>query len=129
MKSFTAIVALFAGLAMATPATLDTRGSVCSGLYGNPQCCATDVLGVASLDCQNRKSPHPLPGISSLPSYTGLLRQRYQQRLTVTAIKTAKSANNANDFKQSCASTGKSAFCCTLPVAGQAVLCNKPVGV
>ncbi|CRK35134.1 hypothetical protein BN1723_014958 [Verticillium longisporum] len=94
MKSFTAIVTLFAGLAMATPATLDTRGSVCSGLYGNPQCCATDVLGVASLDCQNPKS-----------------------------------ANNANDFKHSCASTGKSAFCCTLPVAGQAVLCNKPVGV
>jgi len=25
----------------------------CSGLYGTAQCCATDVLGVADLDCAN----------------------------------------------------------------------------
>ncbi|QPG98633.1 beta ketoadipyl CoA thiolase, th1 [Epichloe festucae Fl1] len=27
-----------------------------SGLYGNPQCCATNVLGVAALDCANPSS-------------------------------------------------------------------------
>ncbi|KAL0472918.1 Cerato-ulmin hydrophobin family [Neurospora intermedia] len=25
----------------------------CSGLYGTAQCCATDVLGIADLDCAN----------------------------------------------------------------------------
>lgn len=25
----------------------------CSGLYGSAQCCATDVLGIANLDCGN----------------------------------------------------------------------------
>ncbi|KAF4440331.1 hypothetical protein F53441_12279 [Fusarium austroafricanum] len=28
----------------------------CSGLYGTSQCCATDVLGVADLDCGNPPS-------------------------------------------------------------------------
>ncbi|KAI0903756.1 hydrophobin-like protein [Ustulina deusta] len=27
-----------------------------SGLYSNPQCCATDVLGVADLDCHSPSS-------------------------------------------------------------------------
>jgi hypothetical protein len=31
-------------------------GSLCpNGLYSNPQCCATNVLGVAALDCSTRK--------------------------------------------------------------------------
>ncbi|KYK56086.1 fungal hydrophobin [Drechmeria coniospora] len=29
-----------------------------STLYSNPQCCATDILGVANLDCT---TPHPYP--------------------------------------------------------------------
>ncbi|KAM0273197.1 hypothetical protein ACHAQH_008432 [Verticillium albo-atrum] len=95
MKTFTAIVTLLAGVAMASPATLSPRASVCqSTLYGTPQCCQTDVLGVASLDCANPKS-----------------------------------ANNAQDFKKSCTSTGGQPLCCTLPIAGQGVLCTKPVGV
>ncbi|KAI0485069.1 cerato-ulmin [Xylariaceae sp. FL0804] len=46
---------LFAGLAAAVPAP-QASGSAytaCSGLYGTAQCCATDVLGVADLDCAN----------------------------------------------------------------------------
>lgn len=31
-----------------------------SGLYSNSQCCATNVLGVAALDCENRESSPPL---------------------------------------------------------------------
>ncbi|KAI1817837.1 Cerato-ulmin hydrophobin family [Poronia punctata] len=31
----------------------------CSGLYSTAQCCATDVLGVADLDCSN---PPSVPG-------------------------------------------------------------------
>jgi len=51
------IAALFAGLVAAAPAAdLEDRQVYipCSGLYGTSQCCATDVLGVADLDCGNR---------------------------------------------------------------------------
>lgn len=33
----------------------------CSGLYGTAQCCATDVLGVADLDCANREFSSTYP--------------------------------------------------------------------
>lgn len=57
MKSFTAITAIvaLAGFAMASPIEERQTYSACSGLYGTPQCCATDVLGVADLDCAARK--------------------------------------------------------------------------
>jgi len=54
MKFTIAAIALFSGLAAALPTTLDERQAVyvpCSGLYGSAQCCATDVLGAADLDC------------------------------------------------------------------------------
>ena len=52
---FIVLAALFAS-AMAVPAELNARTSVCEGgLYTNPQCCSTDVLGVADLDCKVRK--------------------------------------------------------------------------
>ncbi|KAI3327049.1 cerato-ulmin [Xylariaceae sp. AK1471] len=65
------------------------------GLYSVPQCCATDVLGVADLNCQ---SP---PSVPSSPSA----------------------------FQSICAGFGDRARCCVLPVLGQAVLCETPVGV
>ncbi|XDG10270.1 hypothetical protein ABKA04_009885 [Annulohypoxylon sp. FPYF3050] len=55
MKFFTAALAtVFAGLAVAAP-TIEERQTYtpCTGLYGTAQCCATDVLGVADLDCAN----------------------------------------------------------------------------
>jgi Fungal hydrophobin len=57
MKFSLALATLFAGVAMAMPASLEERQYVpCSGLYNDAQCCATDVLGVADLDCVNRSS-------------------------------------------------------------------------
>lgn len=51
------IAAVFlAGLAAAVPANIEDRQTPytpCTGLYGTAQCCATDVLGVADLDCGN----------------------------------------------------------------------------
>ncbi|KAK8083974.1 hypothetical protein PG996_002755 [Apiospora saccharicola] len=58
-------------------------------------CCATDVGGVAGLNCAN---------VSELP----------------------KSAEN---FQEICAGSGQQAKCCTLPVLGQALVCNTPIGV
>ncbi|KAK4071596.1 fungal hydrophobin [Trichoderma aggressivum f. europaeum] len=68
---------------------------LCSpGLLSNPQCCATDVLGVADLNC-------------AVPS-------------TVP--------RNAADFQKICASVGQRPRCCAIPILGQALLCDTPVG-
>lgn len=74
----------------------DSDYAACTGtLYSELQCCATDVLGVADLDCE---SP------SSIPT-------------------------SADDFQSICTDVGKSAVCCVLPVLGQSVLCETPVGL
>jgi len=54
-------------VAFALPA-LESRQLIyipCSGLTGSAQCCATDVLGVANLDCANRMFLRPLQFISA----------------------------------------------------------------
>ncbi|OAA69879.1 fungal hydrophobin [Cordyceps fumosorosea ARSEF 2679] len=50
---FITAISLFAVVVMAAPnAPRWNHFEACpSGLYANPQCCATDVLGVADLDC------------------------------------------------------------------------------
>ncbi|KAK8036407.1 hypothetical protein PG991_001544 [Apiospora marii] len=64
-------------------------------LYSVPQCCATDVGGVAGLNCAN---------VSEMPK-------------------------SAESFQEICAGSGQQAKCCTLPVLGQALVCNTPIGV
>ena len=111
MKAFT--VLFLAGAAMAQPAHLvDRQAMVCGGtLYSQAQCCSTDVLGVADLDCAVRTSMIPLqPRI-------------YIKPLTLTADSMPK---DADDFKSICAATAKSAKCCTLPLATLGILCNDP---
>ncbi|KAL8420632.1 hypothetical protein RB594_003426 [Gaeumannomyces avenae] len=63
MQFKTIIIALFAGAAVAVPTGGGSGGGgggggsgggaydACSGLYDSLQCCATDVLGLANLDC------------------------------------------------------------------------------
>lgn len=52
MQFFTVVTALFASAALSAPTMEDRQVYVpCSGLYGSAQCCATDVLGIANLDC------------------------------------------------------------------------------
>ncbi|XP_014560675.1 hypothetical protein COCVIDRAFT_88578 [Bipolaris victoriae FI3] len=46
-------VLAFAVGATAAPLASYSSGVCPIGLYSNPQCCATDVLGVAALNCQN----------------------------------------------------------------------------
>ncbi|KAF6814013.1 hydrophobin precursor [Colletotrichum sojae] len=52
MKFIVAATALFAGI-LAAPLEERQVYVPCSGLYGSAQCCATDVLGIANLDCGN----------------------------------------------------------------------------
>ncbi|KAK0649234.1 fungal hydrophobin [Cercophora newfieldiana] len=61
MKLTTVFITIFAGVAIAVP----TGGGAydpCSGLYDSALCCATDVLGVADLNCG---SPPAVPGSAS----------------------------------------------------------------
>lgn len=51
MQFSIALVALVAGLVSAAPLEERQVYTPCSGLYGSAQCCATDVLGLADLDC------------------------------------------------------------------------------
>lgn len=58
MQFTLAITALFAAVVSAAPTQNQVEARQvpyipCSGLYGTSQCCATDVLGVADLDCAN----------------------------------------------------------------------------
>lgn len=53
MKTFIAVASLFS-LALALPAVEQRQAAVCSGTYGNAQCCATNVLNLADLNCNNR---------------------------------------------------------------------------
>jgi len=60
MKLTTTIASFLAGLSvvLAIP-VLEQRQlplEVCTGATSNPQCCATDVLNLADLDCANRMS-------------------------------------------------------------------------
>lgn len=52
------IISAFIGSALvaAAPADISARqAGICTGTYSNIQCCATDVLGLADLNCANRK--------------------------------------------------------------------------
>ncbi|KAI1755750.1 hydrophobin-like protein [Xylaria castorea] len=52
--TFVAIFGLLAAAVSATPTYNPTPYHPCpNGLYSSPQCCATDVLGVADLDCHS----------------------------------------------------------------------------
>ena len=55
MQYFTVVATLFASVALSSPVEVQERQLYipCSGLYGTAQCCATDVLGVADLNCAN----------------------------------------------------------------------------
>ncbi|KAF5657154.1 fungal hydrophobin [Fusarium heterosporum] len=55
---FSLAIVAFLGAAVSALPTEDKRQVYipCSGLYGTSQCCATDVLGVADLDCGNPPS-------------------------------------------------------------------------
>ena len=99
------------------------RYTACSGLYSSPQCCATDVLGVADLDCANRRSPmhfietasalvcrspSPLP---SPPYYRAPCALHADSQFVAPSVPSSASA-----FSAVCAAGGQRARCCVLPV-------------
>ena len=62
-------VVVVAVLGVPVAHTEPEKGPVCpNGLYSVPQCCATDVLGVANLDCQTREQLTS-SGVVSIPTW------------------------------------------------------------
>lgn len=58
MQFTSIIVTLFATVAFSIPTDTtppSTPYVACTSQFPTPQCCATDVLGLADLDCINRK--------------------------------------------------------------------------
>ncbi|OAR05673.1 hypothetical protein LLEC1_02981 [Akanthomyces lecanii] len=101
MKFF-AVAALAAG-ALAAPAELTVR------TFTNPQLCPSGLY--SNLVCADVD----VLGIACLNA--------------VTPITANEAPRDANHFREICAKIGKEARCAVLPVLGQAVLCNKPVGI
>lgn len=54
MQFTIATIAVFAAVALAAPASVERKIPLC--FSGRPLCCATDVLNVANLNCEARKS-------------------------------------------------------------------------
>ena len=104
---FSAVVTLLAGAstAFAVPAMRRQASLLCSGLESNPQCCATDVLGVADLNCIDRMSYLTAFDHTSLTCYTA-----------------PSQPTDVQNFVDLCASIGQEAECCALPVVSFFVL-------
>ncbi|GAB0135732.1 beta ketoadipyl CoA thiolase, th1 [Epichloe bromicola] len=65
MHAFIITIIAMAGFAVAAP-TLEVRGEVCSDvLYSVAQCCATNVLNVAALDCKTPQSANSVEEFKS----------------------------------------------------------------
>lgn len=94
----------FAAMAAAIPAMIQERapGSVCPAL-DTPLCCQADVDGVVDVTCEARKYP-PLYLLEST------------QTLIFFFFSPASDTSSVNAFKSSCASSGTTAKCCTLPL-------------
>jgi len=91
MRFLVAFTALSAAGAVAIPTQLDNRQTyvACSGLYGTSQCCATDVLGLADLDCGNRESMLDQQASFETAGLQIMQRQRCQLR-PITSVRSVR---------------------------------------
>jgi hypothetical protein len=107
------MILAFAAAAVAAPAMsgLQQRQSVvCAS--GTPQCCATNVLNLADLNCANRTFSSP---------YTQMI-------CGVANILLAPTEPTTNDeFIATCSALGQQAQCCILPILQQALFCTPVV--
>ncbi|KAJ4854986.1 fungal hydrophobin domain-containing protein [Trichoderma breve] len=75
MKSFFVATLLVAGVLAAPSSDVKRQASPCpAGLEATPQCCATDVLGIADLDCAN--PPNPFTDAASFTAVCAAIGQR-----------------------------------------------------
>jgi len=82
-------------------------GIVChSSTFPNPECCATDILGVADLDCTPRK----------------LSPELWIERDRLFLLTASPIPHSISAFTSTCAAIGKTARCCLLPVVRKSYL-------
>ncbi|KAK8140025.1 Cerato-ulmin hydrophobin family [Apiospora sp. TS-2023a] len=63
-------------------------------------------------------------GGSPLAAFTTLAAMSF-----FTVSRMSELPKSAENFQEICAGSGQQAKCCTLPVLGQALVCNTPIGV
>jgi hypothetical protein len=100
---FSSIVLALAGASTAFAAALPLEARqlpICSGLGSNLQCCATNVLDLADLNCANREF------------------KLGQSEMTVglTCASAPTTPTDVNNFIDICSAIGQQAQCCTLPI-------------
>lgn len=110
---FQTIVLALAGASTAMAAALpgkstlmDRQALLCSGASSTPLCCATDVLGIADLDCAARKSLE-------------ILAPRSVHAANDTSI-APETPTDPDNFGEICAAIGQRARCCLLPIVSAA---------
>lgn len=95
----------------------------CPNSIATPECCATDVLGVADLNCAPREFSYaPFPPLAS-----SLHNKKRHTSLThaLFAVSLAtKTPKNLQDFVAICAKIGQQAKCCDVPILGQGLICT-----
>jgi len=108
MQFSTFAIAAFAALTSAA-AIKRAPADLCPAL-DTPQCCQVDVDGVLDLTCSARTFDD---------------HQYTRKYPLANALETAESdLTTVADFETSCASTGLTAMCCTLPVVCCRALCS-----
>lgn len=131
---FAAIVTFVAATAvMAVPSTIDARSDLCpDGLYGNANCCATDILRLANLDCHSRKYLLEYSFRCPSPPHKYFqviyLKQPLTYLLFVPCHLASRVPSSIAEFVRICADGGEEAQCCVIPVLGEALLCEAPMG-
>ncbi|USW55117.1 Putative cerato-ulmin hydrophobin family, Hydrophobin superfamily [Septoria linicola] len=105
------------------PAMLKERAplTVCPAL-DTPLCCQLDVDGVLDLTCEAREFPPPY--VLLLPS--SVTDCELSRGTILIRNHLADDTSSVSAFEKSCADTGSAAKCCTLPLAGDALLCGDP---
>jgi len=102
-------VAATVAVAIAMPAmdsnSQETPRLCSSATASNPLCCATDVIGVADLDCVSREF--------LLPDCASTWNQR-KSLIHIIFLPAPTLPNDIPDFNKICAATGQRARCCLL---------------
>jgi hypothetical protein len=123
MYAATAIVALFAAVAAAAPTVQERQAYVpCSGIYGSAVCCATDVLGVADLNCN---SPTTSPPASAAAFQSDCATNGLSARCCAIPLVRFLSAF----FMAASSQSGIHQLTVQSQQLGQGVLCETPAGI
>lgn len=127
---FISVIALFAAATMATPTPRTTRAGTCNVagvLYGQAQCCATNVLNVAALDCKNR-TPTVIFEFMNLPfANTNLQPLRVTTTTSLAVARSPLAAASPLYVTHAEFANSSCILICLLLQLGQGLLCKDAI--